>query len=433
MLLAKKLFLLSILSCSLIFLFPNISFAESPAGQAQKAYNSGSSVNELQQLTGKPTNRITIPGLQYSDIKQVDSGDTTYLYIPFIGEYLSTVYKYLIIFAGIVAVIVIIVAGIQWTASGGNSSTIESAKNRITGALTGLGLAVGSYVILYAINPELVSFRSLKVQYIKGESIESLEFLSSGDYQSLTGHAPLPPEEIIKKAIEVTKQVGLDDPCYMIAIMGKESGGNPAAIGHDENYPRKTCVGSRKDFLVSGIKFSQETFPSPVKSAREYNCERDNPTKDANGKLLMNDDRFNPSAPPDYGLDWRFTHGFGLGQITLKGDYYCDGQRGIVKSGKCFTIPQLLTVDAAAFTAASLFKSNLDCAQKKGYTGDKKIQAAFWAYAAGCGKVIVSNGQDISNAPGVPRAWEHFQSCKSDASKFGAADPTGAADEEASP
>ncbi len=165
----KKLFFLSFLTlAATVFFEPSISLA----GPITDTYNAGTSVNELQQQAGKPTNRIKIPGITYSNIKEVKEDGDTYLYVPYIGEYLSVVYRYLVVIAGLVAVIVIIIAGIQWTASGGNSSSIESAKNRIVGALTGLGLAVGSYIILYTINPELVNFRSLKIKYIPGVPVE---------------------------------------------------------------------------------------------------------------------------------------------------------------------------------------------------------------------------------------------------------------------
>ncbi len=154
-----------------ILFLPQTSLA-AVTDDIKNTYNAGSSVNELQQMAGKPTNRIKIPGIEYSDIKQVKEGDKTYLYIPFIGEYLSIIYRYLVVLAGLVAVIMIIIGGIQWTASGGNSSSIDSAKNKIIGAVTGLGLALGSYVILYTINPELVNFRSLKIFYVEGQAIE---------------------------------------------------------------------------------------------------------------------------------------------------------------------------------------------------------------------------------------------------------------------
>ncbi len=75
------------------------------------------------------------------------------------GDFIQYGYRYGIIFAGILAILMIVVAGFQWTASGGNSSTIESAKKKISGALTGLILAASSYLILNTINPSTVNLR----------------------------------------------------------------------------------------------------------------------------------------------------------------------------------------------------------------------------------------------------------------------------------
>ncbi len=76
-----------------------------------------------------------------------------------LGEFLKTNYDLAITIAGILAVIMIIVAGVQWVSSGGNSEMITSAKKRIGGALTGLLIAYLSYTILNTINPATVNLR----------------------------------------------------------------------------------------------------------------------------------------------------------------------------------------------------------------------------------------------------------------------------------
>ncbi len=84
-----------------------------------------------------------------------------------VGDFILVMYKYLLAVASILAVIVIIVAGVQWTVSGGNSEMISSAKKRIGGALIGLFIGYMSYFILNTINPALVSFRLPQVFLIR--------------------------------------------------------------------------------------------------------------------------------------------------------------------------------------------------------------------------------------------------------------------------
>ena len=142
-----------------------------------QAFENKMTQSDIEDLLQKPQPRIKIPGLQFSDINistmlEEDSLGT-WLHLPYLGEYLSAIYKYAVVVASVLAVIMIIVAGMQWTMSGGNPNTISSAQKRIGGALIGLILTIGSYTILYTVNPNLVSFQNLKIRYI--EAIELKE------------------------------------------------------------------------------------------------------------------------------------------------------------------------------------------------------------------------------------------------------------------
>lgn len=87
------------------------------------------------------------------------------------GEFILAIYNYAVRVAGIVAVVVIIIAGIQWTTSGGGEG-INSAKKRIGGALMGLFLAYMSYLILHTINPALVNMRLPQVWMLRRVAME---------------------------------------------------------------------------------------------------------------------------------------------------------------------------------------------------------------------------------------------------------------------
>lgn len=130
--------------------------------------------SEIDQMLKKPEPRITIPGLKFSDasidkLKDSQEEGPVYLNFPFLGEYITVVYKYAIVIMSILSVAMIIVSGFQWIVPDSSGENISSAKKRIAGAVTGLILAVGSYTILYTINPELVQFRSIRVRYIAAD------------------------------------------------------------------------------------------------------------------------------------------------------------------------------------------------------------------------------------------------------------------------
>ena len=74
-----------------------------------------------------------------------------------LSGYLQWLFTFGISFAGIAAVAMIVVGGVQYITAYGNSSVVQSAKNRITQALLGLLLAICAWLILYTINPDLIN------------------------------------------------------------------------------------------------------------------------------------------------------------------------------------------------------------------------------------------------------------------------------------
>src|SRR6056297_2344033 len=83
-----------------------------------------------------------------------------------IGNYIKAIYSYGIGIVGILAAVVLMVGGVIWLTAGGNVNKVETAKQTIGGALTGLVLALTSYMLLYQINPDLVQFRVREIDTI---------------------------------------------------------------------------------------------------------------------------------------------------------------------------------------------------------------------------------------------------------------------------
>ncbi len=111
-----------------------------------------------------PKLEINIPQLTFTDIaNSID--EQGYLHLPYIGEYMSAIYKISMVAISIIGVIMIIVVGVKITVLGG-AERVEGLK-KIGKVLIGLSIAWGSYSILYTINPDLVNFSALKVQYIE--------------------------------------------------------------------------------------------------------------------------------------------------------------------------------------------------------------------------------------------------------------------------
>lgn len=83
-----------------------------------------------------------------------------------LGDYIKTIYVYLLGIGGIVAAVLLIKGGFEWMTLGGGESK-KNAQATIAGALTGLLLLLGSYVLLYTINPDLVNLKLPQVYMVR--------------------------------------------------------------------------------------------------------------------------------------------------------------------------------------------------------------------------------------------------------------------------
>lgn len=214
-----------------------------------------------------------------------------------IGTTFNNFYYLTIGFASLLGVLLIAWYGFQYMRNEQNVATIAVIKDKIGNVIIGLLLLVSIYVILNTINPQLLDVQpDLAEVNLKSESITAL---SDADYASITGTIKPLPAAIEKIVIEKAKQLGMD-PCIAKVLIAKESGSSGAgAIGHDENV-RSSDIPSRNNFIKSGITFLKKTFN--VSSVKDK---------------TINDDKIIKTGEPGLGLDWRFSHGIGLMQVTF--------------------------------------------------------------------------------------------------------------------
>lgn len=77
-----------------------------------------------------------------------------------IEEYLTWAFRFALALAGFLAVMMIVIGGVEYIISGANEKMRGEAHSRITNAIYGLVLALVSYLVLYTINPNLVDFKN---------------------------------------------------------------------------------------------------------------------------------------------------------------------------------------------------------------------------------------------------------------------------------
>ena len=127
------------------------------------------------------------------------------------------IYKFGIWTVGIAGLFMLVVGGIMYMSSAGNTSTASSAQGIITDALIGIVAALGAYLILYVINPD---FTKINLNFTS---------VNVSDYGGPTGTGNPNPEstnctsDTILAKIKSASQ-GKLDPGLTFALLNTESG-----------------------------------------------------------------------------------------------------------------------------------------------------------------------------------------------------------------
>lgn len=119
-----------------------------------------------------PELQVSIPGLiKFTQPSFCPNTDNTKICVSWIGQYVGSLANYLFAIVGIVAAITLMVGGVRWLTSAGNSSAVSDAKKWISNSLLGLALTLCAYILLIVINPALVSFSPIKITWLEGISL----------------------------------------------------------------------------------------------------------------------------------------------------------------------------------------------------------------------------------------------------------------------
>jgi len=103
---------------------------------------------------------IPLPGTSYNEPGK--------LYALDLADYIGMLYKYSLSIVTLLAVFMIMVAGVIWLTAGGSPDKVKNAKDMIASSLIGLLLMLFSYLILNTINPALIKLEVSKIQTIAG-------------------------------------------------------------------------------------------------------------------------------------------------------------------------------------------------------------------------------------------------------------------------
>lgn len=145
-------------------------------------------------------------------------------------------YEWLIRLAVVATVAVIVLAGFRWMVARGDTNAVTGARKMIANALIGLSLALGSYTLLFVLNPALVTFGPLNLKSVEEQQLE-LEWeeteVVNPDFDQITEEAMRDPGKTIDRINELMllyKKAAdaMDVPWELLAALHyQEAGNNP--------------------------------------------------------------------------------------------------------------------------------------------------------------------------------------------------------------
>ena len=127
-----------------------------------------STVSKLQ-----PALSVPIPPVILRKPRTLTIGETDYIDIPWIADYIAGAFRYGVSIGGVLAVVMMMIGGFRYVTAGGDTSRVMKAKECIGDAVLGLSILLGSFLILNTINPDLVFLPAIRVVYIKADPFEN--------------------------------------------------------------------------------------------------------------------------------------------------------------------------------------------------------------------------------------------------------------------
>ncbi len=210
-----------------------------------------------------------------------------------LGDYINLIVKIFLGICGALAVIMIVIYGIQWMGSESIFAKTES-KQKIGGALMGLVLALGSWMLLNTINPDLL-----------GGELNIGQANIEVEEDAMSENDALPPLG--------TAVARCPEGIYQVQTAG---GSFPVCKTMQDNLKKMIDLAWSQNIKITGFGFRSKTRQEEL---RAQNCGAANVYKQ------------NARCKPDTAIPGTSMHESGLAF-----DFRCEGSKIATKDNKCF-------------------------------------------------------------------------------------------------
>ncbi len=123
---------------------------------------------------------------------------------------INRMYKFAIVIAAVVGVFFIVIAGYLYMGAGGNQESVDKAKDILATTITSIVILFAGYILLKAINPDLIQFRSIQPPSVRLEPAEAPGGEPSAQNIPLSGQQTTPLANRANGTIDQLNSAGCD-------------------------------------------------------------------------------------------------------------------------------------------------------------------------------------------------------------------------------
>lgn len=163
----KKYFLLF----TVVYLFlsyTHIFAAEVTGAPGDYNYKNAGIGNQIKQYLCAPTDASRTGGAGAANVAQGD------LYAC-----INKLYRFAIVIGAAIGVFYLVIAGYMYMGSDGNQESVDKAKDMLASTLTAFVILLAGYILLKAINPDLIQFKQIQ----PGSLVDLTKFSTSTDFR----------------------------------------------------------------------------------------------------------------------------------------------------------------------------------------------------------------------------------------------------------
>lgn len=197
-------------------------------------------------------------------------GNDGYVSSTLLAKYIEAIYNYGLGIGGVLATVMLMVSGLIWLTSAGDSGKIDQAKKLMTGSIVGMVLLYGAFLLLNTINPDLVKMKGVRVIGIDKVSEEIIYCCHPKNGSLKAFVKTIDGKKVFVNSTDITN-ISAGDPyagCWETLKAEECNPGNGSTCMYDDNAKSYIC--NNPNDICCGCSFGNSFMMNRYNTCKEH-------------------------------------------------------------------------------------------------------------------------------------------------------------------